>query len=71
MSTWTNATTATLKVRKAGSATETVTFNGVNAANNAGTPENFLDAANHLLNIAGTSATITGMTRAITQEVTE
>lgn len=71
MSTWTNATTATLKVRKAGSITETFTFGGVNASNNAGTPENFLDAANHLLNIAGTSATITGMTRAITQEVAE
>lgn len=71
MSTWTNATTATLKVRKAGATTDTFTFNGVNADNNAGTPENFLDAANHLLNIAGTSATITGMTRTVTQEVTE
>lgn len=71
MSTWSNTKTATLKVRKAGSATESVTFSGVNAANNAGTPENFLDAANHLLNIAGTSATITGMTRTVTQEVSE
>ena len=71
MSTWTNATTATLKVRRAGSITDTFTFAGVNAANSAGTPENFLDAANHLLNIAGTSATITGMTRTVTQEVGE
>ena len=69
MSTWTNATTATLKVRKAGSITDTFTFNGVNADNNAGTPENFLNAVNHLLNIAGSSATITGMTRSVTQEV--
>ena len=71
MSTWQNATTATLKVRKAGSVTDYVTFPGVNSADTAGTPENFLDAANHLLNIAGTSATLTGMTRSITEGVVE
>lgn len=71
MSTWANPITATLKVRKAGSTTETVAINGVNADANAGTPETFLAAANHLLDIAGMSATITGMTREFKQEVAE
>lgn len=68
---WANPTTATLKVRKAGSTTETVAINGVNADANAGTPETFLAAANHLLDIAGMSATSTGMTREFKQEVSE
>ena len=71
MSTWTNNTTATLKVREYGSITNTFSFAGVNASASAGTPENFFNAANHLLNIAGLSATITGMTRTVTQGVSE
>ncbi len=71
MSTWANPITATLKVHKAGSTTETVAINGVNADANAGTPETFLAAANHLLDIAGMSATITGMAREFKQGVSE
>lgn len=70
MATWTNAPTATLKVRKANSS-ETVSLPGVNPDNAAGSPENFLNAANHLLDFAGLSAVQTGMTRTITQEVSE
>ena len=70
MSTWANQPTATLKVRKANSS-ESITFVGVSPDNSAGTPENFLDAANHLLDFAGMSAIKGGMTRSITQEVSE
>lgn len=71
MSTWSNAKTATLKVREQGSATSNFTFAGVNPNNDAGSPENFLDAANRLLNIASLSATITGIARTVTQEAIE
>ena len=68
MSTWTTPATATLKVRKSGS-NEFLSFPGVASANAAGTPENFLDAANHILDFGGQSAIIGGMTRTLTQEV--
>lgn len=71
MATWANPITATLKVRKAGSTTETIAFNGVNAGNNAGTPETFLAAANHLLDIVGMSATITGIKLTIEKGASE
>ena len=70
MSSWTNTGLATLKVRKYGSS-EYQTFPGVAAANSAGTPENFLDAVNHVLDIGGQSAILGGMTRVVTQEVDE
>jgi len=70
MSTWSNEPTATLRVRKANSS-ESVNFVGVNSANNAGSPEDFLNAANHLLDFAGLSAVKTGMKRTVTQEVIE
>lgn len=70
MSTWTTPATATLKVRKYGSS-DSFTFPGVASDNAAGTPENFLDAANHMLDIAGFSAVKSGMTRNVTQEVSE
>ena len=70
MSTWQNAPTATLKVRKSGS-TETFSFPGVSDDASAGTPENFLDAANHLLDFAGLSAVKDGMIRVVTQGVSE
>lgn len=68
MSTWSNTPIATLKVRKANTATETFTFVGVNADNSAGTPEDYLDASNRILAIAGLSAVITGIKREIVQE---
>lgn len=70
MSTWTTPAPATLKVRKSGSSAF-LTFPGVSASNSAGTPENFLDAVNHLLDIGGQSAIKGGMTRTLTQEVSE
>lgn len=64
---WSNQPTARLTVRKTGT-TDTFGFEGVNAANNAGTPEQFLAAANRILEIGGLSATIDGITRSIKQE---
>ena len=69
MSSWSNTALATLKVREAGSITSEFSFAGVNSSNEAGTPEDYLAAANRLLSIAGMSATITGMKREIVQEV--
>ena len=68
MSNWSSTPVATLHTRKVGETTE-FSFVGVNSSNEAGTPEDFLDAANRLLSIAGMSATITGMKREIIQEV--
>lgn len=67
---WSNENTATLRVRKAGSS-EFLSFVGVNSSNTAGTPDDFLGAVNHILNIAGMSAIKGGMTRTIKQEVNE
>lgn len=67
MSNWSNVPTATLKVRKAHSS-ESFSFVGVSSQNTAGTPEQFLDAANHLLDFGGLSAVITGISRTIKQE---
>lgn len=60
--TWNDQPTARLTVRERGT-TNTFGFEGVNAANTAGTPQQFLDAANHLLNIGGLSAVIDDITR--------
>lgn len=70
MSTWVNSPTATLKVRKAHSS-ESISIPGVSSDSNAGTPENFLNAANHLLDFAGLSAVKTGMTLSVVKEVSE
>jgi len=70
MSTWSNNPTATLRVRKYGSS-DSFSFVGVNSADSAGTPEDFLNATNHLLDIAGLSAVKTGMYRTVKQEVEE
>ena len=59
---WGDQTTARLTVRKEGSS-DTFGFEGVNASNSAGTPQQFLDAANRILNIGGLSAVITDITR--------
>ncbi|MBR0061774.1 MAG: hypothetical protein IJP68_09895 [Selenomonadaceae bacterium] len=64
---WTNQPTARLSVRKSGT-TDTLSFEGVNADNNAGTPSEYLAAANRILTIAGLSAVIDGITKSIKQE---
>lgn len=64
---WTDSSTARLTVREAGT-TNTFGFEGVNAANDAGTPNDFLAAANNLLAIGGFSAVITDITRTIKQK---
>ena len=64
---WNNATTATLKLNALGSS-ETYSFPGVSGSNEAGTPQDFLNAANHLLNICGMSAVIDGIKRNVSQE---
>ena len=69
MATWQNAALATLKVRKANSSTESFTFPGVASATSAGTPDQFLAAVNHILNIGGKIGVLTGMTRTVTQGV--
>lgn len=61
--TWNEQPTARLTVRKQNDASTSYGFEGVNASNSAGTPQQFLDAANHLLNIGGLSAVIDDITR--------
>ena len=60
--TWSDEPTARLTVRKQGTS-DTFGFEGVNASNTAGTPQQFLDAANRILNIGGLSAVIDNITR--------
>ena len=64
---WDNMTTATLKLNGL-SSSESFSFPGVSGSNEAGTPEDFLNAANHLLNICGQSAVIDGIKRNVSQE---
>ena len=59
---WSDQPTARLTVRKQGTS-DTFGFEGVNASNTAGTPQQFLDAANRILNIGGLSAVIDNITR--------
>lgn len=66
---WTTNKTATLKVRKANSTNEYFVFTGVATDNSAGTPDTFLAAANHLLDIAGQVGVISGMSRSLEQGV--
>lgn len=63
---WQNVPTARLTVRQAGT-TDTFGFEGVNSSNSAGTPQQFLDAANRLLAIAGFTAVSDGMYRSVKQ----
>ena len=64
---WTNESKAKLTVKDALEPSNYFSFEGVNGGTIAGSPQNFVDAANHLLNIAGLSATITGITRTVKQ----
>ena len=71
MSTWTASSLAKLTVKRSDVPSETFTFDGVCGEAGAGSPEDFIGAANSLLSIAGMSATITGMSRTIKQGVAE
>ena len=64
---WANATVAVLKVQRAGS-NEMFTFNGVSTDPSAGKPQDFVDATNHLLSIAGLSAVVDNIERKVTQK---
>lgn len=64
---WTDQTIARLTVREDGT-TNTFGFEGVNPSNSAGTPQQFLDAANRILNIGGLSAVINDITRTVKQK---
>lgn len=68
---WTDSPTATLTVRKYQSGTEKFTFQGVASSNSAGTPEQFLEAVNHILAFGGLSATITDIKRVVTEGAEE
>lgn len=67
---WDNMITATLKLQGL-SSSDSYSFPGVSGSNEAGTPEDFLNAANNLLNICGQSAVITGIKRNVSQEGVE
>lgn len=67
---WSNSSVAVLKVNQVGGS-DTFTFNGVSSDPSAGSPQTFLDAANHLLNIGGLSAHIDGIKRTVYQEGVE
>ena len=70
MATWNATSTATVKVRKAHSS-ESFTFPGINGDNTAGSPDKVLSAVNNILDFAGLSAVRSGMTRTLTQGVSE
>lgn len=63
---WNSSPTARLTVRESGT-TNTFGFEGVNSSNDAGTPQDFLDAANRVLAIGGFSAVITNISRTVKQ----
>lgn len=67
---WANQNIARLTVRENGT-TDTFGFEGVNPSDTAGTPQQFLDAANRILNIGGLSAVITDITRSVKQKGVE
>ena len=67
---WADASVATLKVQRADK-DEMITFNGVSTNPQAGKPQAFLDATNHLLDIAGISAVIDNIERKVTQKGVE
>lgn len=64
---WSNKLQGRLTVKENGTS-NTFGFEGVNTDSSAGTPETFLAAANHLLDIGGLSAVIDGISRTIKQE---
>ncbi|MBQ3334801.1 MAG: hypothetical protein IJG85_04330 [Eubacteriaceae bacterium] len=66
---WTANPVARLTVVKSGTV-DKINFEGVSTKSEAGTPETFLDAANHLLNIAGWTAVLDGITRSVKEEAT-
>ena len=68
---WGTQPTARLTVRKQGDASTSYGFEGVNPSNSAGTPEQYLSAANRILNIGGLSAVIDDITRTVKQKGVE
>jgi len=64
---WSDSPTARLTVREQGTA-DSFGFEGVNSAADAGSPQQFLDAANRILAIGGLSAVITDITRTVKQK---
>ena len=68
---WEDQTIARLTVRKLNDASTSYGFEGVSPSNSAGTPQQFLDAANRILNIGGLSAVIDDITRTIKQKGVE
>jgi len=67
---WASSPTARLVVRENGTA-ENFGFEGVNSASSAGTPQQFLDAANRILAIGGQSAVIDGIYRTVKEKGVE
>ncbi len=68
---WSDSPVATLSVKKSNSGTDRFTFQGVSTDAQAGSPQNFLDAVNHLLAFGGHSAVIEGIQRTVKQEGVE
>lgn len=66
---WTPKPIARLTVYKQGTA-DYVNFEGVSTAQDAGTPETFLAAANHILDFAGITGVIDGIARTVKEEAT-
>lgn len=67
---WSDSPVAVLKVQRA-DRDEVLTFSGVSTSPAAGKPQDFLNATNHLLDIAGISAVIEGIQRTVKQEGVE
>lgn len=68
---WSDSPVATLSVKKSNSGTDRFTFQGVSTDAQAGSPQNFLDAVNHLLAFGGQSAVLEGIQRTVKQEGVE
>ena len=67
---WSSNPTARLTVRENGTS-DSFGFEGVNSSNDAGTPQQFLDAANRILAIGGLSAVITDISRTVKERGVE
>ena len=68
MATWANTGIATVKARKYGSS-DSFVFNGISSDDTDASPDKVLAAINHILDFGGMSATMTYMTRTISQGV--
>lgn len=66
--TWNDSATATLTVKKTPNGSDKYTFQGVSTDAAAGSPQDFLNAVNHILAFGGQSAVIDGIQRTVKQE---